>query len=417
MSAATKEYHLIFVDVVNKNSNKVWEGYLYDDGSCETRWGRVGAELQSKKFPGRGESFLEKKYHEKIAKGYTPLKTIKTGETKVSTVNNLSDVAKSQIKFSNPVLEDLINRLVKYNIHNITSSTSINYDVKSGLFTTPLGIVTQECITEARDLLFDIKELVTKSDYKSAKAAKTFNLYLRLIPSDIGMKADIQRIFPDDNAIQKQSGILDSLEVSLQSALAPTETKKTEKVEKVFDLELDYVDKGSAEFKRLNHYYTSTNRAAHGYTSIVVDNIYKVRIGHNHDSFQEKIGNLVEVFHGSGAGNILSILKSGLRVTPPKGAAIAGAMFGAGLYGATDSSKSLQYTAGRFTGSGGERLFLFICDFAMGNAYEIKSYGGHRPAGYDSIYARARNTGLRFDELIVPKETQVKIKYLIELKK
>lgn len=77
----------------------------------------------------------------------------------------------------------------------------------------------------------------------------------------------------------------------------------------------------------------------------------------------------------------------------------------------------MQYTFGRFTGNRNvDSGWLFVTEFALGNTYYIKSYGGNRPKGYDSIWAKKENTGLRFDELIVPNDNQVRIKYLLEIK-
>ena len=44
--------------------SKMWIGELYDDGLFIARWGKIGAELQSKEFPDAGEAFLLKKYNE-----------------------------------------------------------------------------------------------------------------------------------------------------------------------------------------------------------------------------------------------------------------------------------------------------------------------------------------------------------------
>lgn len=408
--AIVKEYNLIFTDV-NNNNNKFWYGVCLQDGSGYSEWGRVGGPVQRTNYPTH--KVVEKKYTEKLKKGYEALKTIKTDTAKVTQVSNLKEVAKKQIKFTNPVLKDLIDRLVSFNIHNITSNTSIKYDVKGGVFSTPLGLVVQEGIDEARDLLVDIHKLIKKSDYSSDNIQESVNKYLRLIPQDVGFrKLNIKTIFPNLDAIQKQNDILDSLEVSLKSAIKPSNKKVAEK--KIFDVELDYLDLKEPEAIRLIKYYNDTNRVAHGYQNIKIKNIYKVKIQSNIDKFVDKKP-LVEVFHGTSGANCLSILKSGLRAVPPSTAAIAGAMFGPGVYGATDSSKSLQYTAGRFGGKFSGLCYMFICDFSMGKYYEIKAYGGRKPKGYDSIWAKAKNTGLRFDELIVP-DNHVKIKYLLELK-
>lgn len=408
--AIVKEYNLIFTDVV-KNNNKYWYGICLDDGTGYSLWGRVGGSESRTNYPSH--RVVEQKYNGKIKKGYEPLKIIKTGETKVTQVSNVKEVAKKQIKINNnPILSDLVDRLVSFNIHNITSNTTIKYDAAGGVFSTPLGLVVQEGIDDARKLLVDIHKFVKKDDYEDAKLKTSINKYLKLIPQNIGFKKiNIKTLFPSVDSIQKQNDILDSLEVSLKSITQTPDDKKTIE-EKIFDTELDYLDLKDPEAIRLIKYYDSTNQVTHGYTHVKVKNIFKIKIQSNIDKFKESKP-LVEVFHGTSGANCLSILKSGLRAVPPSTAAIAGAMFGPGVYGATDSSKSLQYTTGRLN-KGTSMYYMFICDFSMGKYYDIKSYGGKKPAGYDSIWAKAKNTGLRFDELIVP-DNHVKIKYLLEL--
>ena len=58
--------------------------------------------------------------------------------------------AVSDILFCNSILDKLIERLVRSNVHNITSNTNIILNDSTGLFQTALGIVTPEAITEAR---------------------------------------------------------------------------------------------------------------------------------------------------------------------------------------------------------------------------------------------------------------------------
>jgi poly [ADP-ribose] polymerase 2/3/4 len=412
MAEAVKEFKAIYTDII-ANNNKFWYGYCLADGSGYSEWGRVGLTATRTNFPSH--HIVEKKYNEKLRKGYEPLKVIKTGEVKTTQVSNLKEVAKKQIKLSDPLLVKLVDELVSINIHNITSNTTIKYDVDSGLFSTPLGLVEKEGIDEARNLLLEINDLVKKEDYKTVKAQKAFNKYLKIIPQDLGMKLDIRNLFPDSDAIKKQSDILDSLEVSLKSTLSPKAEKTQITEEQIFNVEIGYLPPTDPEYLRICKYYNGTNRAVHGYTQIKVNNIFKVALQSNLDKYKP-LSNVVEVFHGTSGANCLSILKSGLRAIPPSTAAVCGAMFGPGVYGATDSSKSLQYTAGRFGGKNTGKCYMFLCDFAMGKHYEPHTYGSvHRPAGYDSIWAKAKNTGLRFDELIVP-DNQVKIKYLIELK-
>lgn len=416
MRKEIERVELIMADA-ESNHNKVWYGIKYDDGTAASQYGRVGYSMATTEYPSH--SILEKKHREKLVKGYTPLKTIRAQNNSVVTVEkgSLYEVARKQIQCAKPEAEKLIDRLVRSNIHKITSSTQITYNVDSGLFSTPLGIVTPDGIGEARTLLADLQPFIIKGEYSQRQFLQLVNRFLMLVPQNVGMKLNVKNLFPDADSLKKQSDILDSLEASYKAVqYTPVNDKdKTVSEEKVFEVAIDIVD-DPKEIKRLENWFYGTNRQTHGYSNVKIRNFYSVRIEDNWKNFNEKLGNIVECWHGSSQGNLLSILKSGLRVAPPSTVAVCGALFSAGHYGALDSSKSLQYTFGRFTGQSGESGWLFVGDFALGNAYYIKTYGGSRPSGYDSIWAKKENTGLRFDEIIVPKDNQVRLKYLLECK-
>ena len=93
-------------------------------------------------------------------------------------------------------------------------------------------------------------------------------------------------------------------------------------------------------------------------------------------------------------------------------------MWGAGIYGAINSSKSLGYTYGRWGQSSGESGWLFICQFAMGNVHYPREYGNcsRPPTGYNSVWATVTNTGLNHDELIVYENPRCNITHLLECK-
>jgi poly [ADP-ribose] polymerase len=404
-------YKLINVDH-KENANKFWNGILYEDGTGRTEWGRVGYSSQSKDFPNH--QVIEKKRTEKLKDGYEELKVVSEGVNVVvpnlGQKKSLLEIAKTQIKTSSSQLDDLIQRLVKSNIHNITSSTQLKFDSSTGLFQTPLGIVTPDAISDARDLLVEIKQ-----NYSSkSKLEKLVVKYLRLIPHDIGMKFDVYNIFPNEKQIEKENDILDSLNASYDAIQDKSNSKLFKKLEeKIFNIEIDILT-DKAELDRISKWFYRSNHATHGYSNVKIKNVYKLNTGFE---FDDKLGNNTEVFHSTGEANLLSILKSGLRVSPPSTAYISGLMFGPGVYGAIDSSKSLQYTFGRFGGNSGASGWTFVAEFALGNTYYIKSYGGNKPKGYDSIWAKKELTGLRFDELIVPSDKQVKLKYLLEVTK
>jgi len=418
MANILKSKKFIWSDAI-ENHNKWWEIILYDNGDIRTNWARVGNDPQTKLFEGVGESFMDKKINEKLKKGYTEARvvdTVSVDASKPVAVNNLHEIAKSQLlKTSSPILDRLIERLVKSNVHKITSSTNIVLNDSTGLFQTPLGIVTPDAIIEARTILADTIPYVKKGNY-GTDLNKLVSNYLRLIPQNIGMKFNVQNILPNTDAVQKQGDILDSLEASykaITSSKKPADGKKTAQ-EQVFQVDLD-VETGR-DAGRLERWYETSKKAHHGYNNIKIKNIFKVRIDEMALCFNPD--NIVEVFHGTSEANCLSILKSGLKTSPPSTAAIAGKMWGNGVYGAVDSSKSLGYTMGRWGQSSGESGWLFICQFGMGKIYYPTGYGNCKrpPTGYDSVWVTTKNTGLNHDELITYQNNRVNVTHLIECK-
>ena len=410
---------LIMADI-SSNHNKHWTGFLHDDGSITSENGRVGVTTVSNTCRGSGKHDFDKLVASKRKKGYTDLRTVATSGVQVVTPGkqDLHQLATDQIQTSSPLLTKLIKLLVEANVHNIVSSSSITYNASTGLFQTPLGVVEKSGIEEARVLLADLANCVQSQSYDRGCVNK-LNQYFSIVPTNVGMKrVDIRNFIPDMAAVQKQLGILDSLDASLLAmAATPANATATNKaIEKVFSVKLGILE-DDRERGRLENCFYSSNHRTHGYGHVKIQEIYSLDIEDNVKKYETTLGNVQEVYHGSGMANCLSILKSGIRCSPPSSAAIAGKMWGNGIYGAIDSSKSLQYTYGRFTGSGGSGSgWLFILDMAMGKTDFPRTYGGHLRYGHDSIWAKKENTGLRFDELIVYRDSQVKIKYLIEVK-
>lgn len=412
---------LILTDV-NSNNNKYWYAELLPDGSVQSEWGRVGYPAQVTNYPASrgGQRFFDKKIAEKKKKGYKELKIAESGSTSSSAIlppSDLTSVVKSQIITSgDPVLDKLIDQLIQKNIHSILQNSKITYNSSSGLFQTPLGVVTDDGITEARQVLADIGNLLGKTRYDSTKLLKLANEYFCLIPNNIGMQKLNVPLFFNSDGLQKQLNILDSLEASY-NAMKNTPVKKDDsskkQLEKVFDTKLSTID--AKEATRIENWFHDSKKKMHHYDHVTVTNVYGIDIAS--DVIDKSKGNVVEVFHGTNCCNSLSILRNGLKIAPPSTAAIAGKLWGNGVYGATCSSKSLGYCFGRW-GQGYDKIgHIYVCDFVMGKPFYPKTYGGKTiPPEYDSCWALASNTGLANDELIVYNENQLKIKYLIECK-
>lgn len=414
MTEVIEKVELIFADII-ANHNKYWSATLYDNGDCLTEWGRVGYSLQSASFPGKGKKFFDSKVKEKLAKGYTRLKTIGDYTVQTPVTSALHEVAKKEIlKTNDPILTRLIDQLVRANIHQIVSNTKITYNSSTGLFTTPLGIVTLDAIQEARNYLDIIGDCLKSGNCNNIDRA--VSSYLRLIPSNVGMKMSVNSVFPNMDAVSRQSNILDSLEASYAAVTAapPTPLQPKVNMPTVFKVDVDVL-RDTKEIQRITQWFEGSKRSIHHYDHVHIQQIYSVDIHEVTERYNKNLlSNTHEVFHGSSCANLLSILKSGLKIAPPSTARQAGAMMGRGLYGATNSTKSLGYCYNRWgQGSSGDKGYLFVADFKMGKHYETFGAINGAPNGYDSVWAKAGKS-LYHDELVVYNESQVKLKFLIE---
>ena len=413
---ATEEIRLIMADVGN-NANKYWTGFLQENGDVYCEWGRVGKSGQSKTFPNAGRSYLDKKAREKERKGYKPLKTVNNTSPVEVKNSELQQIARKQIKVTDFELNKLVDKLISYNIHKITSNTNITYNSNSGLFQTPLGIVTVDAINEARGILSDIQPVVEKGAFQDSRWRNWLNEYLTLIPQDIGMRrATPERLFGDLKMLSSQNDILDSLESSYEASkdIPQTDDGEEKELESVFDVELGSVD--TQTFNRIRDKYHKTRKDMHVCSHLDVKKVFSVRIADMAKAFEigAKVGNLHEFWHGTSVANVLSILKSGLHKSPPSSAKVTGKLFGNGIYFAKDSTKSLNYSAGYWSGQKNNNCYMFLSDVALGKHYTPK-YGERLPKiGYDSTWAKPGISGIHNDEYIIYNENQCNLTYLIE---
>ena len=134
------------------------------------------------------------------------------------------------------------------------------------------------------------------------------------------------------------------------------------------------------------------------------------------------------LFHGSRSENFWSIIKTGL-VLRPTNAVITGKMFGYGCYYAPKCAKSIGYTSlsGSYWAHGGNNTaYMALFDVAYGTPYDVYNFDSKyynldynrlqqfKP-GANCLHAHSDRGMLRNDEIVVYKEDQMTIKYLIEI--
>ena len=398
-----------------------------DNHTVQVTNGRVGSngQLQPlKSFASeiQASRFLQSKMNSKLRDGYQLFKGIQTDAGKSSMSRMALEMAASeQIRTKDlDVVSDLVKRLVKANVHSILSSTDLKYDEDTGLFQTPLGIVTLESLSEARQLLTELGKSIEKGDFDSAPVKTNLASYLMLIPQKVGRKLAVRDVLPDMEAIQKQNSLLDDLEASVGQVEELQKNKVEEKaveVPQIFNCEINVL-RDKKVLKWIDEFFASTASTRHASFGYKIKCVYEVTIDEMQKAYEsegKKLGNVMRLWHGTRPGNILSILKSGLIIPRSNAPHVCGRMFGDGLYCSDQSTKSLNYATGWWAGAKENQCFMFLADVAMGKVHVPRGPSQNLPApGTDSTFAKANISSVMNNEMIVYKTNQATVRYLVE---
>jgi poly [ADP-ribose] polymerase len=402
------------------NSNKFHKWEKLPSGEYTHTYGRVGD-------PGVSHTVSEAKARAKMKSalkdGYKQVNLVDAPAAAVKTGNgpktNVTQQAADEIAKGDPVITKLVTYLAEKNVHNISQATTLKYNADTGLFSTPLGIVTQDSITQARTLLAKIESVVTKAAVAGkAGSDKLATEYMMLIPTDIGRdRPTFERLFPDAKAVFAQNDILDSLEGSLTMALKPAvKTDTKEPVKRTWNLSLKAVD-DKKEIERIRKKFKATLNMQHecARAGLDVKSVYELSIDHMAKAFEaegRKLGNIEEMWHGTSVGNVLSIFAKGLIIPEQYS---NGRLFGNGVYASRQSTKSLNYAYGYWGGGARDKnCFMFLVEVALGKAYVPTSRMSRPPAGYDSLDVQPGSCGVMNHEAIVYKTSQTNVVRLIE---
>ena len=437
MNKPVEEITLIRVDTQN-NNNKFYHVQLLDNNDVVTEWGRVGSSGATKTYSNLGKGGYDAIVKSKISKGYTKTKIVASA-TGTSTVSNdeLKEVAARQLSIKpNREINKLVDKLVALNKHNLMQKSGGLIQVNfNGQITTPLGLIDREALTEADVLL---QELNQPDNQKGPAHAKLVEKYLTLVPQKVPAQRGWENSFLiDDEAINQQKTLVDQLNASLdwydaQKQLSAVEEKDIHEMNKdLFRMKLQPVSRWSSQFRQINKYFQSTKNSSHSWSyRLRLLNVYEVQDIKGANDYKQAVtqyGNVKELWHGTDAANILSILTKGYFV--PKrtdGVRITGRMFGDGVYFSDQSTKSLNYATGYWNGKRTqENCFMLLNDVVMGHefrpAYWNKDSVQHSRTGvgrsgkpYQSINVQGGTCGVVNNEMIVWNTEQISIKYLCE---
>ena len=442
---AIEKRKFVCSDAMN-NNNKFWE-YEYDDATCMlvVKYGRVGktSTTDPAKYTSRSE--LDTKIREKLkGRGKEGTATYKPPYREIAILTDavpvapsgpamskevVREAAKKQLGNGNSELSHLIERLVEANRHELVKASGgqMDIDLKTGIISTPIGVITKDTVAEARKVLDAMESYVAKKDFDAKEFITNLNSYLMLVPQTVGhARGWHKQFFSTHNTLQRQSTLLDQLEASsdiadarMKAALSGAVASTIADTPSLFNADLKILTDKAMIAKIEKMFYESINQK-HESRNMKPIRFYEVTLPDAkaaYDADGGKLSNQMLLWHGTRIFNVLSILKNHLFCPPKSGSFhVTGRMFGDGIYGSDQSTKALNYARGYWDGGPRDKnCFMFLVDFGMGNYYVPRSsYESLPKAGYDSTFAKPGQSGILNNEMIVYRNSQVCIRYLVE---
>lgn len=396
--------HLVMV-TAGANNNKYYDMKPQGDMWVAT-YGRIGSGSQTRTYSKRE---WDKKYNEKIRKGYIDQTDLIQDliSTEKPTQSEYKEIDNSEIAAIVERLQAMAKKAI-----------SENYTVSSNK-------VTQAMVDEAQNI---ITGLLNITDVKS------FNEELLKLFTTIPRKmSSVSSYIARDNGefnkiISREQDLLDIMKGQVVQKQVVEETKETKPIN-----DNTILEHLGLEFEECSNEDIATIKVALGSCSDKFHKAWKVKNLRTQKRFDDfvKENNIKDVrllFHGSRNENWWSIINSGLMLRPTN-AVITGKMFGYGIYYAPKARKSLGYTSlsGSYWARGSSSSgFMALMDVAYGKPYDVYSFDSKyynfnyealqkNCPGANCLHAHEGNM-LRNDEIIVYKEEQCTIKYLVELK-
>lgn len=405
MESNFKNLYLVKVEP-NANNNKFYRMIQLDNNNFKVEYGRIGnGGFQTASYD---MNQWNKKLSEKTRKGYVD-------QTRLVAEVTVKQKKKEYLDIPNQVIASIVSRLQSMARQAIVD----NYTISSNK-------VTQIMIDEAQ---------LTLNNLMSADTVELFNNTLvglfKIIPRKMGKVKDYLAEKKNDfgEIIQKEQDLLDVMrgQVVQQTVVKEEEDTQEEVVNNqtildVMGLRFEEITQAEKELIKKNlgsirdKFYQAWK-----VTSIKTQEKYNTYINDNN------IKNTKLLWHGSRNENWWSIINTGLVLRPS--AVVTGKMFGYGIYFAPKAQKSLGYTSlhgSYWAGGNSNSAFMSLYDVAYGKPYDVHSFDSkYHNFNYEQLQKNCvganclhahEGSMLRNDEIIVYKEDQITIKYLVELK-
>lgn len=402
------------VMVTENNNNKFYKQIPISDTEWKAEYGRVGSSPQTARY---SMSQWDKKYNEKIRKGYVD-KTdlIEDAIVRVETKNPSDDFK----TIENKAIAEIVNELQLMARNAIQQ----NYTVNS-------SAVTQAMVDEAQFIIDDLM---------SYNSVKPFNQVLldlfQVIPRAMGdVKKHLAKTSDDfAKIIKREQDLLDVMRGQVIQNKVVSGVKEESNKPKNDKTILEHL---GLTFEECTEEDIARIKVCLGSCAPNFARAWKVINHQTQERFDAfiKENNIKEtklLFHGSRNENWWSIICGGLKLRPTN-AVITGKLYGMGTYFASKAKKSMGYTSlrGSYWANGSSNKgYMALMEVAYGTPYDVYTFDSKYynlnyeklqqfQKGANCLHAHAGadigHTSLRNDEIVIYKEEQCTIKYLVEL--
>lgn len=391
----------------DSNSNKYYN--LFPEGSqFRVEYGRVDSTKTTTYYP---ISKWSSQIKSKLKKGYQDVTDLKT------------DLVQ-EISTSNPEspYKDIENAAIKAIVEKLQSlareTINKNYTVKA-------SAVTQDMVDAAQKVIDALANNSSTVEEFNTNLLKLFTIIPRKMGNVREYLADQIKDFAE--IISKEQDLLDVMrgQIYIKPENEPVETveKKSQTILEELGLEMEEAtDDDVAMIKFLMNESAGKFRKAWKVKNIKTQERFDKFVAENN------IKDTRLLFHGSRSENFWSIIKTGL-VLRPTNAVITGKMFGMGCYFSPKCQKSIGYTSlsGSYWVRGNNNVaYMALFEVAYGTPYNVYNFDNKyynldynklqqfKPCA-NCLHAHADKGMLRNDEIVVYKEDQITIRYLIEI--
>ena len=393
--------------VTTANNNKYYN--LFPEGDqFRVEYGRVDATKTTTYYP---MSKWNSQISSKLKKGYQDVTDLKK--------DLVEEISSANPESPYRAIENAAVKAIVDKLQNLARETiRKNYTVKA-------SAVTQDMVDAAQKVIDDLANNSSTVDEFNNNLLKLFTV----IPRKMSRVRDYLANKSDDFAgiISKEQDLLDVMRgqiyVKPENEPVVTVEKKQQTILEELGLEMEEATADEvAMIKTLMNESAGKFKKAWKVKNLKTQNRFDKFVADNN------IKDTRLLFHGSRSENFWSIIKTGL-VLRPTNAVITGKMFGYGCYYAPKCAKSIGYTSlsGSYWAHGGHNTaYMALFNVAYGTPYDVYNFDSKYynldynklqqfKAGANCLHAHADRGMLRNDEIVVYKEEQMTIAYLIEI--